>query len=612
MEQNQTYKHIALPSGTMLQEYRLEKVVGHGSFGIVYVAKNTFLPEIVAIKEFLPDELANRIEGTTVIPKSSDMAEAYQEVLNKFLDEARLLYQLAQPVPHKNIVRVMRYIEANGTGYMVMDYEKGRPLSELLDTPNRTLPEKTLREILFPLLDGLETVHNSLITHRDIKPANILIRSDGSPVLIDFGAARQKKPDGQKSQFAVFTPDYAAPEQYFDIGEQGPWTDIFAMGATLYRAVTGEKPTNASARMTGKPFSMAVDVAKGQYSPSFLTAIDKALAINPEDRPQSIAEWRTLFDDTESKTIVKPVKSPPIKPAEKVINKKFSKSRPKVKERHYRLSLWIFSLVLISVGSYALFVWLTTKPVTTIKPSNRDTTIHLPSQNKIEVIDTDKINKRIAKLVDTLPCAKVNTHINDNHQLVLNGYISSQQDFERIQKLALSLPGVKALKDNLIIHPKPFCEIIDFLAAYQTDDDLSNKVTLLTNNANNAFKEGDLLIVTANTPTTFSGYLYVDFFDSAGDVIHMLPSPIASDNKISAGQKTILGDNPCPKCYEVSPPHGKSLIVAIASTVSLYNENHPEVENMQDYLPGLEFDLKKARSEGASIFTSFKFITTSK
>ena len=310
----EAYNYQALPPGTMIQEYRIERVLAQGSFGIVYIGENRFLPETVAIKEFLPGELATRVEGTRVIPLSSDLALTYQDILRKFLEEARTLFELGRPRPHRNIVRVTRYHEENGTGYMVMDYEQGEPLSEKLGDAG-TLPESELRTIIFPLLNGLETVHAASVTHRDIKPDNIIIRPDRSPVLIDFGAARRPRADGEKSRMAIFTPNYAAPEQFHDMGEQGPWTDIYALGATLYRSVTGHVPTNASARLQSKPYKPAVEVAAHRYTPAFLAAIDAALALRTEDRPQSIAEWRALFErrqslDNDGETVIMSVGNP--------------------------------------------------------------------------------------------------------------------------------------------------------------------------------------------------------------------------------------------------------------------------------------------------------------
>lgn len=300
----------------MVQEYRIIEILGIGNFGIVYSAENKYFKEIVALKEFLPSDLARRSEGDhRVIPLSSETDKAYQWARHKFLQEAKTLRELGHPVQHPNIVRVRQFIEANDTAYMVMDFEKGLPFSKILDE-HGTIVEEKIRCILYALLDGLERVHGASVWHRDIKPTNILIRSDGSPVLIDFGAARKDITGTDRSTIAIFSPAFAAPEQIYPVGDQGPWTDIYGLGATLYRAVTGKLPTNAARRLEGAAYVPAEKVVKGHYSPSLLTAIDAALNLYPKDRPQSISEWRDLFASKayadEEKTVLSPLPHKPL------------------------------------------------------------------------------------------------------------------------------------------------------------------------------------------------------------------------------------------------------------------------------------------------------------
>jgi serine/threonine-protein kinase PpkA len=304
-------KNQALPIGAMIEEFRIVRTLGVGSFGVVYQCDNTYLDETVAIKEFLPTDLATRLPDGTITPLSSATTDAFAWALDRFLQEAKTLWGLGRPVPHRNIVRVTRYRELNGSAYMFMDFERGRPLSAVLEESG-TLPLADLRAILEPLLDGLERVHSSGIVHRDIKPANILIRSDGSPVLIDFGAARYVARSGERSVFATYTPLYAALEQHQDVGEQGPWTDIYGLGATLYRAVTGGPPKSASQRLLSDPQRPAAEVAGGRYPDQFLRAIDWACELDPGKRPQSVADWRhalisSVAADAYAPTVVKPM-----------------------------------------------------------------------------------------------------------------------------------------------------------------------------------------------------------------------------------------------------------------------------------------------------------------
>ena len=191
----------------MVQEYRIAEVLGTGSFGIVYKAENKYFSEIVALKEFVPLNLACRPKGQTfIVPLSSEVEKSYLWARHKFLEEAKTLRELGQPVQHPNLVRVRQFIEAHGTAYMVMDFEKGQPLSRILDE-RMILPEKEVRVLLSAMLDGLKRVHGASVWHRDIKPSNILIRSDGSPVLIDFGAARKDVMGSDRSTIAIFSRD---------------------------------------------------------------------------------------------------------------------------------------------------------------------------------------------------------------------------------------------------------------------------------------------------------------------------------------------------------------------------------------------------------------------
>jgi hypothetical protein len=281
----------ALPKGFRLYEYQIQSVLGSGGFGITYLAWDTNLEKDVAIKEYLPVEFAVRQGETSVRPRSKGDEDDYYWGLERFLKEAQTLAVFRHP----SIVPVFRFFEAHGTAYMVMEYEKGDSFASVMGEKRGKFTEDELRALLLPLFDGLAEVHGAGYLHRDIKPGNIFIRRNGTPVLLDFGAARHAV--GRKSQnlTSIVTPGYAPLEQYFADGNQGPWTDIYALASILYQAVTGVLPPEAPARVRNDPLTPAAQAVKRGFSKQFLQAIDAGLAVAEEDRPQSIAEWRAMF-----------------------------------------------------------------------------------------------------------------------------------------------------------------------------------------------------------------------------------------------------------------------------------------------------------------------------
>lgn len=287
----------ALPTGFSLHRYQIESVLGAGGFGITYRAIHEALQNQVAIKEYFPAEWAYRDhDGTTVrpnaqgqIPARSGEPACYDWGLQRFLDEAKILVQINHPC----VVRVRDYFTANGSAYIVMEYEDGESLSVMLQRGG-ILPEHELRHLLDDVTPALEAVHGQGYLHRDLKPSNLYIRSvDGRVMLIDFGAARQALGRRTRSVTSVVTPGYSPIEQYVTVGEDyGPWTDIYALGAVLYRCITGAPPIEAPGRVLKDPVQPAIEVGAGLYSRALLRVVDQALAVRPEDRFQTVAAMR--------------------------------------------------------------------------------------------------------------------------------------------------------------------------------------------------------------------------------------------------------------------------------------------------------------------------------
>ena len=280
---------LALPDGTeLVGDYRIKRVLGAGGFGITYLADEKALARLVTIKEYFPADFAAR-RATNASPRSQEVAGDYQWGLDRFIEEAQTLARF----DHPNVVRVHRYFRANNTAYMVLHFEEGGSFKSWLRGLKRAPRQAELDNMVAPLLDALEIIHKANFLHRDIAPDNIMVRRDGSPVLIDFGSARGQIASHSRTVSALVKPGYSPYEQYATTtSSQGPWTDIYALGATLYHAITGKRPPDAPSRVLSDEYVAAGEAALSSYRSGFLGAIDKALRLEVGERPQSIAEWR--------------------------------------------------------------------------------------------------------------------------------------------------------------------------------------------------------------------------------------------------------------------------------------------------------------------------------
>lgn len=293
----QTERLDSLPAGSVLHGFRFETVLGSGGFGIVYRALHLDTGIVFAVKEYLPSELAIR-KGMNVYPRGTQYQAPFMDGLQRFRDEARHLMEID---PHSNIVDCRYFFSANSTAYLVMEYINGVPLSKLISArehENRPFQERELLAVIVPIVEGVAHLHSVGMLHRDIKPANILIRRDDErPVLIDFGAAKQGVADHSRS-VAPFTPGFAAPEQITE-GTLGTWTDIYALGATMWQIVAGgaytsqdrvcklvnaEKRLYAIGRGNDDPLPSAIELGTCRFSPSILESIDQCMRLQESER----------------------------------------------------------------------------------------------------------------------------------------------------------------------------------------------------------------------------------------------------------------------------------------------------------------------------------------
>ena len=280
----------SLPIGFMLVDhFQVEGVLGQGGFGTTYLALDTQLDCPVAIKEYNPD-FATRQTNYTIAPATESDRDSYQWGYNSFLREAQLLARFHHP----NIVKVRHIFKAYETAYIVMDYEQGKSLLDCFRERGRIVQAQELLRIVQPVIEGLKTVHEREFLHRDIKPHNIFIRDDGTPLLLDFGSARIQGTDATHT----VTPGYTPIEQFEDEGYEGPFTDIYSIGATLYHIITGRPPVSALKRQTGivlngaDPYvPLSDEDVRGPGAQALVRAINSALKQDAESRPQSLGEW---------------------------------------------------------------------------------------------------------------------------------------------------------------------------------------------------------------------------------------------------------------------------------------------------------------------------------
>ncbi|HLE94633.1 MAG TPA: serine/threonine-protein kinase [Sulfuricaulis sp.] len=302
----------ALPSGYQLHHYRITKILGGGGFSIVYLAHNDRTGKPVVIKEYLPMNEATRPDGVTVESLSTESFSTFTTGMKRFFDEANALAK----VNHPNIVRVTDFFRENNTVYMVMNYEEGRDLRWYIKRHDGRLSEKFMRTVFPKLLLGLRELHQHRLLHLDIKPANVYLRPGGSPLLLDFGAAQPSSVSERRALPHTLTRGFAPIEQH-QRGHLGPWTDLYAIGATMWACLSGKAPPPATARAEKDKYKPAVRQFTGRYSNQLLEAVDWCLQMDQMNRPQKVDD---LLDFLGKDPIVAP-KPPPDSLIERLTDK---------------------------------------------------------------------------------------------------------------------------------------------------------------------------------------------------------------------------------------------------------------------------------------------------
>ncbi|TCT18122.1 serine/threonine protein kinase [Thiobaca trueperi] len=597
-----------LPAGTSLHEFVIREPLGRGGVGIVYAAEHAILRETFVIKEFLPRHLAYRADGRRVAARPGQES-VYEQLRQKFLEEGQTLVQLARPRPHPNLVQVTDAFHENDTVYLCMRFERGEPLDAILEARGRIGEAELMRWIL-PLLDGLEHAHARQVWHRDIKPSNILIREDGTPLLIDFGAAHRERADSAVSVISQYTPSFAAPEQMFG-GAQGPWTDIYAMAATGFYAVTGGPP----------PPRLSPDWQTQccGYHPSFLMALEAGLQFDSQQRPQTVAQWRTLFKrvveaDVETRVVgigeaetLRQVIAPPATssgtapqsapdpagPSESRLSR--LRDQP---DRSPPPGRWIYPLAGLAVLLLSLPLgflardWIgapdrvdpplpldsTPVPPEVSVPDSRQT--HQPAgggeSSEAGPLDAAQLAERLG--LAGLDCARVKLESMRDTDLRLSGYLRDRAQLTKLIERLNELAPDAAVDDRDIAFAAPFCDILARMSAVGADGaGHPGMPAILFSHPDRLYHEEDYLVLTVANAGAVGGYLYLDFIDSNQDVVHLFPTAAMPDHFVAPGAQIVIGardDAQCEQepdaCFVVSRPHGNNLILATWSETPLF------------------------------------------
>lgn len=642
-----------LSPGTHLHEFVIRESLGRGGSGVVYAADHEILRETFAIKEFLPHHLACRVGGNRVaaLPGKEVM---YDKLRQKFLEEGQTLIQLARPRPHPNLVQVTDAFRENETVYLCMRLEKGMPLDDIIELRG-TIGEHDLMAWVLPLLDGLAHAHACHVWHRDIKPSNIFIREDGTPVLIDFGAAHHERADSAVSVIAQYTPNFAAPEQMFG-GVQGPWTDIYALAATCFSAMTGHSP----------PPRLSPDwqVQYPGYSAPFLQAVEAGLQFDPERRPQNVAQWRKLFEAAsvaEVETVVTSIDDvetivvridgaatevcdavPNVLPGDALRQPTgavaFGAGEPPIPQPQSRR--WLYPLGGLAVLVLSLLIgfqardWIGSnrpeRPPSIVPDAPREAMPRAeenqPSfSSPATVGSVDALQLRSELKLDELDCARVELSPLPNMGVRLSGYLRDREQLAGvIERLRILAPRVE-VDDREIAFAAPFCNILSRMKTVGRDggdsveaERLDMPVVLL-NHRDRMYREEEYLSLTVSNEGSRGGYLYLDFVDSNQEAVHLFPTADMPDHYLAPGTRIVIGardTTQCERqpdaCFVVSRPHGNNLIMATWSEEPLFSRwRIPQAEPATEYLDALTAAITERSSDNLSRpRVDYRFFTT--
>jgi serine/threonine protein kinase len=631
----------ALCPGALLSEFVLDRVLGMGGFSFVYLAFDQTLQRHVAIKEYLPSAYAMRCKDDTVAPRSEEHRVTFASGLRSFIEEARLLAKFEHPA----LVKVLRFWEANGTAYMAMQYYQGRTLRQIVRADPGFPTEARLKTLIAPLLDAVALLHAENCYHRDIAPDNIIVQPNGAPVLLDFGAARRVIGDMTHALTVVLKPGYAPIEQYAEESgpAQGPWTDVYAFAAVLYAAISGKPPMAAVARAYSDalvPLSRNPPVG---YSLQFLQAIDAALAVRPEERPQSIAQFRTSLglgagqDTEETQLMPRQRPAPTALPAsppqhgphehretrglrEQAVHGEQPALPATILDTapasgvHWRwgwVSAGIAAAVLVAAA--ALYFTLLDDGRDSKPPAVAETAAPPPIPAPVVVPPDPREQVRAAML--KLECGHASFDLDAAGSLTVNGHVQNARQQSELELRLRGIEGVKKVETKLSFVPRPFCEVTSFLEGIRTSDRgaLEARVT----KPKPPLRIGQQPVFIDVAAPGFAANITVDVWSLSEkgperlEVAHLLPHAgySLSDLFKANETKTInrISDGTKPQVIRVYPPAGRLLFTAIASDRPLVARDRALLEDPLQYLTSLRAEIE-SRGANARIATWYGFV----
>ncbi len=591
---------------TKLGKYELEPVpIGEGGMAVVYKGRDPHLGQPVAIKVILKAHL----EG----PRANELRE-------RFKTEAIA----GQRLRHPNIVPVYAYGEQQDCPYIVMKFVEGKQLKKVLDDGYRYSVTEAL-SIMEQLLEALDYAHSEGVVHRDIKPSNILYSERGRILVADFGIAKVDASTLTRTGIAMGTYGYMAPEQCLGTGSDHR-ADIFAAGVILYQLLTGERPFHADSEAAVMYQTLNVEPVKpsdrnGQIPFVLDGVVAKAMAKRREERYQSAREFASA--------LMQAVASPPSRPGaameslptipgmvaglEARRQSKISKKMLATAGIFIVVSIWFLAQKEVRVPKPDLGA---ASPESAVPPASGSAAQSDGGPSETVSPITQMLTRQLGDIVASVECAELETTLTAFGEVVLSGYLKPE-DRESVERKIARLPGVKAVLFKAETLAWPYCELRRLLGPYEAANDSHRDergrpsgVRLTPHRPDGWYQEGERLVLTLTAPD-LNSHLYVDYFMIDGSVVHQFPVTASQQERQPPFKDFHLGEGGGARQWQVAPPFGSEMLVAIAAQDPLFDAPRPEMDASKDYLPALTQALQRARTKGSIVLADLQRITTS-